>query len=367
MIVYRGIVTVWLNGSSLRYEQTDWISLGTLLSHHRVIQSEYKDSQEVLTMITINKAVINTPEVRATPVKARQEAETVGTSEQDTLEKGTEKSGFFTDMKKLVSSGLESKEEAYRSSDLDITEKYKIELMGAGAGALVFGTIGAGFAYSQAMAEVNKLPVESVSLNWKEPIMQSKTLGQIPADFYEYDFGLGVPSNLNYANTNVVRDAPALDASGQPYLQPRSHTFTDHGKPVVRWSEQTIRDPQLKGWSESTYEDTEEVLVGHHHESVKVGYDSDNNPIYEDRQVDDYETRTKGWQHRFSPDIKYNNLGTWEKPEVTFETGVNVGMRTFGGFVLGATTGAIACALAARAAKKAIENMQQKQAEAAAK
>ncbi|MHC9539352.1 MAG: hypothetical protein AB9903_07500 [Vulcanimicrobiota bacterium] len=318
-------------------------------------------------MITnvMHKASMDTDKVRATPVKAREQEE-AGLPVQDTVEKGTEKSGFFTDMKKLVSSGIESKEEAYRSSDLDITEKYKTELMGAGAGALVFGTIGAGFAYSQAMAEVNKLPVESVSLNWKEPIMQSKTLGQIPADYYQPNSVWGMFNNNN-GNVDVVRDAPALDASGQPYLQPRSHTFTDHGKPVVRWSEQTIRDPQLKGWSESSYEDTEEVLVGHHHESVKVGYDNDNNPIYEDRQVDDYETRMKGWQHRFTPDIKYNNLGTWEKPEVTFETGVNVGLRTLGGFALGATTGAVACALAARAAKKAIENMQQKQAEAAAK
>jgi|GEM_PF-729466 len=320
-------------------------------------------------MITnvMHKALMDNDKVSATPVKAREHEEETGLSVQDTVEKGTEKPGFFTDMKKLFSSGLESKEEAYRSSDMDFTEKYKTELMGAGAGALVFGTIGAGIAYSNAMAEVEKIPVESVSLNWKEPIMQSKTLGQIPADYYQPNDLWGMFNNNNKGSVNVIRDAPALDPSGQPYLQPRSHTFTDHGKPVVRWSEQTIRNPELRGWSESTYEDTEEVLVGHHTESVKVGYDSDNNPIYEDRQVDDYETQTKGWQHRFTPDIKYHNLGTWEKPEVTFETGVNVGLRTLGGFALGATTGAVACALAARAAKKAIENMQQKQAEAAAK
>jgi len=317
-------------------------------------------------MDTINAVSVKTPQVRAALVKSRENEEAAGQPVRDTVEKGVEKPGFFTYMKKLMAPGVETKDEAYRSSDMDITEKYRTELMGAGAGFTVGGIIGAGIAYSDAMAQVEKLPVESVSLNWKEPLMQSKTLGQIPANYYEPNNVWGWVNNGN-GKVDVIRDAPALDASGQPYLQPRSHTFTDHGKPVVRWSDQTIRDPQLKGWSESKIPDTEQVLAGQHTESVYVGTDDKGNPIYENRQVDDYETRTKGWQHSFSPDIDYKNLGTWQKPEVTFETGVNVGLRTAGGFFLGATTGAVACALAARAAKNYMENMQKKQAEAAPK
>jgi hypothetical protein len=311
-------------------------------------------------MDSIKAAAMTTPQVPVTPAKLeKKEAE--GQPVMDTVEKGPENAGFFTKMKGLVSSGVDTKEEAYRSSDVSIAEKYRCELIGGGVGFVAAGVIGAVVAHSSAMADVNKLPVESVSLNWKEPIMQDKNLGQIPSNYYQ-------PNNIwgwvndNNGKVDVVRQAPALDPSGQPYLQPRSHTFTDHGKPVVRWEDQTIRDPQLKGWSESTIPDTEQVLVGHHTERVEVGTDSNGRAIYENRQVDDYETRTKGYQHSFSPDIDYRNLGTWQKPEVTFETGVNVGLRTFGGFLIGAATGAVGIALATTAAKRVIAKMQEKQA-----
>ncbi len=311
-------------------------------------------------MDSIKATQLTTPQVEVKHAKTeKKEAE--GKLPQDTVEKGPENAGFFTKMKDLVASGVETKDEAYRSSDVSILEKYRCEAIGAGTGFVAGGIIGAVVAHSSAMADVNKLPVESVSLNWKEPIMQPKTLGQIPANYYEPNNVWGWV-NDNNGKVDVVRDAPSLDPSGKPYLQPRSHTFTDHGKPVVQWSEQKIQDPQLKGSLETRISDNERVLVGHHNEPVKVGTDSKGNAIYEDRQVDDYETRTKGWQHSFSPDIDYKNLGVWQKPEVTFETGVNVGLRTFGGFLIGAATGAIGIALATTATKKVIEKMQQQKA-----
>lgn len=313
-----------------------------------------------MKMDSIKAAPMTASQMTVTRSKVENK-EAEGQLIQDTVEKGTENTGFFTKMKGLVASGVETREEAYRSSDVSIAEKYKCELIGAGTGFVAAGIIGAVIAHNDAMADVNKLPVESVSLNWKEPIMQQKTLGQIPADYYQPNNIWGWVNNNN-GKVDIVRDAPALDANGQPYLQPRSHTFTDHGKPVVQWHETKIQDPQLKGWSESTIADTEEVLVGHHRENVQVGTDSNGRAIYEDKLVDDYETQTKGYQHSFNPDIDYRNLGTWSKPEVTFETGVNVGLRTFGGFLIGAASGAIGVALATTAAKRVIAKMQEKQA-----
>lgn len=280
---------------------------------------------------------------------------------QDTVVKGSESGGFFSKMKDLVASGVDSKEEAYRSSDVSIMEQYRGELIGAGVGFVAVGIIGAVMSHSSAMGDVNKLPVESVSLSWKEPIMQQKTIGQIPANYYE-------PANIwgwvnqNNGKVDVVRDAPALDASGQPVMNNRSHTFSDHGKPVVKWETTKIQDPQLKGFLENEIADTERVMVGHHTERVADGTDSKGNTIYKNVEVDDYETRTKGWNHSFSPDIDYKTLGTYEKPNVTFETGVSVGMRTFTGFLIGAGAGAIGVALATTAAKRAMARMQEKKA-----
>jgi len=313
-----------------------------------------------MKMDSIKAVSISTLPMGNAPAKTESK-EAEGQLIQDTVEKGTENTGFFTKMKGLVTSGVDTKEEAYRSSDVSIAQKYRCELIGAGAGFVTFGIFGAVMAHSDAMADVNKLPVESIPVNWKEPIIQQKNLGQIPADYYQPDNIWGWVNNNN-GKVDIVRDAPSLDANGQPYLQPRSKVFTDHGKPVLRWTEQTIRDPHLKGWSESTIADTEEVLVGHHTERVQTGTDSNGRAIYENKLVDDYETQTKGYQHSFHPDIEYRNLGTWSKPEVTFETGVNVGLRTFGGFLIGAASGAIGVALATTAAKRVIAKMQEKQA-----
>jgi hypothetical protein len=317
-------------------------------------------------MDSINAAAMTTAQAPVKTTEPRKEKEAEGTPVQDTVEKGADETGFFSKMKNLVSSGVDNKEEAYRSSDVSILEKYRSEAIGGAVGFVAAGITGAVIAHSSAMADVNKLPVESVSLKWKEPIMQQKNLGQMPADYYQ-------PNNVwgwvnNSGKVDVVRDAPALDASGQPVMNPRSHTFTDHGKPVVRWQDMKIQDPQLKGWNESTLPDNERVMVGHHTESVDSGRrDSQNRIIYKDVEVDDYETRTKGWNHSFSADIDYKTVGTYTKPEVTFETGVSVGLRTFVGFLVGAGTGAVGVALATGAAKRALEKMQEKKSASEAK
>jgi hypothetical protein len=228
-----------------------------------------------------------------------------------------------------------TQEEAFSMED--DTGKHSILIKTTAAGAVIGGAVGGLFAYSSAMNEVNSKPVNSVSLDWDRPVMHDKMVGQIPNDYYE-------PNNVFgyfHQNTmkNVVEPAPVVDSSGHPQMEHTAKTFTDHGQPVVHWNEKSIRDPYLNGYSDNRWED------GH---DVAVGQDKNGNTIYEHR-ID-------GWQHNFYPRIGYTNIGSFKKPDVTFETGVNVAERTVLGILLGMGAGAAAAALIRAGIEKAMES-----------
>ena len=119
-------------------------------------------------MDTINST--NTISTGTTAVLPKKEQE--APRMKDTVETG----GFFSNMKLLVSAGVDGGEDAYKSSDVSIMEKYRGEVIAAGVGLLGGVFTGAAIAHNSATAEVQKLPVQSVALIWKEPIMQDKTL-----------------------------------------------------------------------------------------------------------------------------------------------------------------------------------------------
>lgn len=251
--------------------------------------------------------------------------------------------GFFSKMKNLASSAanpVATSDMAFRAEGIDL-KNFDMEIKGALVGGTAGAVIGGVVAYNSAMTEVNKQPIESVTLEWQKPVTQDKVIGKMPGDYYE-------PNNLwsafNNHNTlvDVTREAPVLK-DGVPVMEQTQKTFSDHGKLQVQWNQKPIQDPWLKGYSESKWEDG-------HYETVHVGHDSNGNDITEQRYEVD------GWQHRFTADVQYKKVGEFKEPQVTFETGVNVGMKTFEGILLGLGLGAVSGAIAAAALKKVMEN-----------
>ncbi len=69
----------------------------------------------------------------------------------------------------------------------------------------------------------------------------------------------------------------------------------------LAWNSNDINDPKLTGYSHYAHE------VGHT-EREYVGTDSEGNSEYRDRYVVD------GYWHRYSPDIRYDKVGTYNTP-----------------------------------------------------
>lgn len=207
--------------------------------------------------------------------------------------------------------------------------------VGAGVGALTGGLI----EHSRAVADVQKQPVESVTLDWTEPVLASKNLGKIPQDQYQPGGFFGVfPHSVG--QEDVVRKAPILKDDGTVAMNNMHKTFTDHGKPVVRWETQDIKDPFLNPsapYTQSIWEDA---------------YYRDDGQGHSVRYVN-------GFWVRYSPNIENKSLGTYQNPNVTFESGVNIGLRTFLGLLAGMGLGALSGAVLALVAKKAVEKASQ--------
>lgn len=230
-----------------------------------------------------------------------------------------------------ISSSKNQEEKTHFLSVKDNEGKKKAMLIGAGiggvAGGVAGGLIGNNMAKEKIMANND---INSISLDWKEPAMQSENLGQIPANYYQPNNLFGWVGGGN-GMTSVIRQNPVME-NGKPVMLDKSQTFTDYGKPVVEWKNKNIYTSTLNGYHSSITPDTS-------YETVYAGRDSNGNAIYVEREKID------GYYHNFSPNIQQTNVGTYQTPKVKFETGVSTGLYTTLGALAGAGVGALSGAL----------------------
>lgn len=235
------------------------------------------------------------------------------------------------------SANIDTKDSLVKSSDnqelkkadfLKMTpESKKGAIIGASVGGVVGGVVGGITAYNMSMNEVRaNNDIQSVSLDWQEPKMQTENLGKIPADYYQPNSFIGLFTGNGHQS--VYRDNPVMQG-GQPVMVDKSQTFSDYGTPVVSWNNNNVVKKELNGYQEYTRAD---VTTYERYE----GTTSDGRPIYST-----YE-EVNGFHHSFSPNIKNLTVGTYQTPKVKFETGVNVGLNTTLGVLAGAGLGAAA-------------------------
>lgn len=98
----------------------------------------------------------------------------------------------------------------------------------------------------------------------------------------------------------------------------------------LAWETKDIGDPKLTGYSHYASEDG-------HYERYYTGTDSDGNSMYSQRYVVD------GYWHRFSPNIHYDKVGTYEVPKYNHAnkwTPITAGFTGLvGGTILGGIVG----------------------------
>lgn len=190
----------------------------------------------------------------------------------------------------------------------------KGSLIGAGAGAVGGGIAGGILAYNMSISKINAVDLQSISVNWSEPVLKSENLGQIPANYYQT---AGSPETQS-GFQDIYKNNPVM-AGNKPLMQEFSREYSGYGKPVLSWDKHDIMRAELNGYHEAKFKD--------------ITVDNSNRRSQE---------TINGFEHRFNPMFTHTEIGTYKTPSVSFDTGVNTALNTTFGIVAGAGLGAIA-------------------------
>lgn len=248
----------------------------------------------------------------------------------DSIETGeSEKSGFWSDIKGLITNNVRNDRFSYYYDYSDPIASGMIGgVVGGGIGFIAGGIKG----YMDAASEIDKVPIQSKTMEWDVPVTQSKVIGQIPNDYYQH---YGFSSSL-ITMKDVSENVPVIGTDGKPVMAHQARTWSDHGTAEVSFRSLPINNPVLNGYNQNIQED-------YHYKQVCSGHDSNGNDICQQEKVMD------GLWYRFSPNINYNQIGTYRSPIVSFHTGVDVFGKTittaFLGLGAGAVSGAIILAI----------------------
>lgn len=157
------------------------------------------------------------------------------------------------------------------------------------------------------------------------------TFGEILSDYGD--------THADFAKAGVGIGGAAGVAIG--LIAGRNEVKTDNVELV--WKNHDVKDPTMEGYYHNVSE------VGHYID-VPNGVDSDGNTTYRSEYVVD------GYQHRYTPEIRYDKVGSYTSPEFEHSnkwtpiTGALAGLA--GGAVVGGITGFIISV-----ANKTVRNM----------
>lgn len=177
-------------------------------------------------------------------------------------------------------------------------------ILGAGFGTGVGAFLGNILGKKIADSEVKKIPINSVYLNWEEPLYEDNAITNIviPEDHY-------VKAYLHTTERQpreLCIKKPVRDEKGNTIMKTVSRTFSDHGKPSVEWETKQILNPlKFSGVNVVVKED-------YHYEEIK---DSDGKVIREERETD-------GFYVNYHPKLESEAIGEFKVPKVIFENKV---------------------------------------------
>ena len=229
------------------------------------------------------------------------------------------------------------------TASIDVKEAAVAGGIGLAAGAGV-GTL---TGYLVGRHEVNQVPTESVTLTWKEPVMQNTTIGSIPHDQYfpanhwvdqctSWGQQLARPNvNVDLNNSDpVVRATPVLDGNGNPLFQEVTKTFTDHGKPIVETHSHTVGIPTLEHNQPYDQRVSDDTHYGTCYTTDSEGHSQSHS-----------QTMLDGVRVTFDANVRNvpvnSSQANYETKSVRFDSGVDVGGKVLEGMLIGAGVGAV--------------------------
>ena len=217
-------------------------------------------------------------------------------------------------------------------------------IIGAAVGGGLGGITGGVLGYNSAQSDINKLPVHSTEeLHWQTPQMTTASIGRIPNDYYTPNNVWGVIGQQNGSH-EVTANTRVITPGGQVAMDQHSQVFTAHGNPVVNWQTNPIQQPFLPHGNEFT---TQTVTDSH---TNGQAWTDANGVVHQDS----HEVVDGTWTRYYS-NTEYRQIGSYQTPNVHWDTGIATGTRTFIGVLLGSVTGAVGGALAGVAVKKFTE------------
>lgn len=266
----------------------------------------------------------------------------------DTLQK-SEPSGFLNRIKCFVKTNITgaSSSEGASENKNNSSDYGSFVKPAAVSGAVIGGIGGAVIGYVTTETDITKLPEQTLELKWSEPVLTKQHVGYIPRDFYEpiqndtkpigkeittafKVMSQGVRSELDPVKP-VFTQAPIMTESGGVMTVDRQEVFTGRGDVKVNWESKPIGSPYMEGYIDDPKFDTRQVVIGH---------TPDGTPVT--KEVVD------GIQHRFAPEIKYDQVGTYKTPSVEFKApdpweraGMGLAIGALAGLGIGTAIGVI--------------------------
>lgn len=219
---------------------------------------------------------------------------------------------------------------------------------GAIAGTSIGGVAGATIGYLTTETDPNKLPTQTVELRWQEPVLQKGYLGEIPKDYYEplkgapqtvgkeistafKMFAQSVEHSVDPTKSVYANDVPVKAYPEGVLMADRHEIFTGKGELNVDWQTKGIEEPYLAGANETLKYDTHKITIGHNPDGKPVTQEVIN-----------------GVHHQFTPEIRYQEVGEYQKPNVEFNmpdpwerAGMGLAIGSIAGLGIGTLAGLI--------------------------
>lgn len=208
--------------------------------------------------------------------------------------------------------------------------------LGVSVGAVGGALIGSHYSLKQAKKELQNIPLQTVTVTYKEPVYEEKELAKIPRDQYLKEL-----NNIDYSLVKpVYAKVPQLDENGNVVYREVTKTFVGRGEPIVRKYINEVRKPEFKGYDFKYKVDKEMKCTTH------IYYLPHYDPVNESTHLRPYihkecKEEIKGYWVRFTPKIDYKILDTYEGREVIFENKIDVKEKMLKGAIIGALIGGI--------------------------
>jgi hypothetical protein len=264
----------------------------------------------------------------------------------DKVQKG-EDPGIFSGLKKFVRNNITGNTKACQPGCGDFTPSGSFLKKSAVAGTVVGGAAGFVIGYATTETDVSKMPLQTADINWKEPVMTPRYLGDIPRDHYApvenasksvgkeiasvfQKLGNSIQQNLD-PSVPVHADAPVRTMDGGIMMADRHQSLTGRGELQVKWDTKPINEPIMTDYSDDPKFDM--------HKQV-IGKTPDGTPVTRD-VVD-------GVSHHFKPEIQFNKVGEYKVPTAEFKApdpwekaGMGLAIGALAGLGVGTVVGLI--------------------------